>query len=144
VRPGARAGVVAFLVILVAAICCPTNAVAESPDEETIAALIVDRAVAHGVEPSVLLAVAFCESRYRVTARGARGERGVFQWLGGRGNAWDQTLAAEQGIAPPADLYDRGDPDAAYFDVDAAAEMFSRGEAVRRWHWGSTYRRTCR
>jgi hypothetical protein len=31
-----------------------------------------------------------------------------------------------------------------WYDLDGQAEMFARGEQVRRIHWGATYRRDCR
>jgi hypothetical protein len=119
----------------------PTAAHADGPwpDQDTVRAVIIDRAAAHGVDPAALLCTDWKESRFQPSARGGMGERGVAQWLPGRHNAWDETSAYRVlGIDIVAE-YERGNPDALWFDIDGQAEIFSRGEAARRQHWAGTY-----
>ena len=131
---GRRLAVGVLVLALLASALIPVDAQAQEPDAETVRLLIIDRAAAHGADAGWMLATAWCESRFRPSARGSSGERGVFQWIG-RG-AWSDTLAARQGVPHPAVLYDRGEVElGTYFDVDAAAEMFSRGARTVRQHW---------
>jgi hypothetical protein len=133
---------VALAILVAAAMAEMTEADELAP--EHVEALIVDRAVAHGVDPAALLETAYCESRFRPSARGRLGEYGLFQWLPpDRRNAWGISTAARMGISI-AERYEAGDPDAPYYDADAAAELFAMGAAVRRTHWRATYGRRCR
>lgn len=134
----ARAAIVAA-VVLAGLLPRPVRAEPVWPDADTVRAVIVDRAAAHGVDPALLLCTDRRESRLDPAAVGRRGERGVAQWLppaGGR-NAWDETSAyRELGIDVFAE-YRRGNPDAVWFDVDGQAELFARGRGP--FHWASTY-----
>lgn len=59
------------------------------------------------------------------------------QWLPGRGNAWDWTTAAKQGINIWHE-YATGNTDAVWFDIDMAAELFEL--RLERIHWPETIR----
>lgn len=113
---------------------------ASALDIEDAKLLVIDRAVAHSVSPALMLCVVNKESRFQAASRGSRGERGLAQWLPGRGNAWDYTSAYRlQGIDIIRE-YERGNPNAPYFDVDGQAELFARGYAFRQRHWFGTLR----
>jgi len=117
----------------------PGQARADEPTPAVVAAVVLDRARAHGVDPAALGCTLYRESRFVPSARGRRGEIGVAQWLPGGGNAWDQTSAwREQGI-DLATAYARDAETATWIDVDMAAELFARGPATRRAHWAATY-----
>lgn len=116
-----------------------TSPVLAELEESQVRNLVIERALAHGVSPRMLLCVVQKESRFRPSARGKRGEYGLAQWMPGPGNAWDYTTAAQMGISITAE-YERGNPDAPYFDVDAMAELFARGASWRRQHWYNTIR----
>lgn len=106
-------------------------------DTDTVKALIIDRAIAHGVNPDTLLCVVYKESKFNPNARGKMGEYGLAQWLPGRLNAWDYTLAAQQGIDIVRE-YEARNIDAVYYDADGLAELFSRGRAYIAKHWPRT------
>lgn len=107
---------------------------------ESIETLIYDRALAHKIDATLLLCVLHHESRLNANFVGSHGEVGIAQWLPGRGNAWEFTSAyLISGISIFRE-YARQNPDAIYFDIDAAAELFSKGRVVRRQHWYSTLR----
>lgn len=108
--------------------------------QEDIERLVYARAAIHGANAETLLCVLRRESRLNPNFVGSHGEVGLAQWLPGRGNAWDSTLAYRVSGISIFREYDLGNPDAIYFDVDAIAEMFARGYAVRRAHWYSTLR----
>lgn len=103
-----------------------------------ITELIYERALAHRTAPGPLLCVLSRESGLNPNFVGSHGEVGLSQWLPGRGNAWDFTSAYKVSGISIFREYARENPDAIYFDVDAAAELFSRGSVVRKQHWYST------
>lgn len=114
---------------------------ASAPDREAVRGLLRERALAHGADPAEVLAVAACETggTFDPYLVGGHGERGLGQWLPGRGNAWDLTPAwREQGI-DIVSAYRRGDPDAVWFDADMLAWSFGAEAAARypglRAHW---------
>jgi soluble lytic murein transglycosylase-like protein len=86
--------------------------------EEQIVSIIEEAALRHGVSPSWLVAVARCESRLDHRARGALGERGLFQLLPGGElavfYAWGYT-----------------DPDDPYQAADFTAARFAQGQSFR-------------
>lgn len=128
-----------FALATVALIAATTTASALEPDD--IKQLINDRIAAHGgsaYEARILQCVIAKESRYSPSARGKLGERGVTQWLPGRGNAWDETTAYRVSGIDIIREYEAGNPDAVWYDIDGASDLFTRGRAVRRWHWAST------
>lgn len=131
---------VVVVLLLLTAVVQPRTAAAQQPDQDVVRLLIVDRAAAHGIASAPLACTLWRESRWRPSARGSSGEVGLAQWLPPVDrNAWGQTSAWRlQGIDIGRE-YRLGNPDAAYFDVDAAAELFARGAPTRRAHWGATY-----
>lgn len=96
---------------------------------DDVAAEIEQRAAYYGASAGQMLRVARCESRLDPLAvnRGS-GATGVFQWHP-RG-LWYATPHAQQ--VNIFELYRAGDPDAVYWDLDAAAWAFSRG---LQGHW---------
>lgn len=100
--------------------------------------LLIERAIAHKISPSMILCLVARENKsFDPSARGSLGEYGLAQWLPGHANAWSFTLAASQGISVYRE-YDRGNPDAAYYDADGLADLLSRGRAYRHKHWPIT------
>lgn len=101
----------------------------QSPLEE----LIVAKAIEHGSDPIKVLRVAQCESKLNPNAIGKNGERGIFQWLPGRGNAWDNTPAyREQGI-DIVSLYQMNHEHATYYDIDQGAWALQFARLALQW-----------
>lgn len=115
----------------------PSSAANAELSKQDITNLLTERAIAHDVSPAMMLCVVNKESRFDPSARGSLGERGLAQWLPGRKQAWDYTVAYSQGIDIIKE-YQRGNPDAVYFDADGLADLLSRGRAYRHKHWPVT------
>jgi hypothetical protein len=62
---------------------------------ETVKQIVAERAEAYGASPALVLSVAACETggSFSPERVGSNGERGIGQWLPGRGNHWDRTPA---------------------------------------------------
>ena len=131
-----------LMITMVLAISFP-QATQAQPSKDEIIELIRWRAQVHGAPVQLMLNVAQCESRFNPNAVGKLGERGLFQWLPGRLNAWDYTSAYRVSSIDIITAYQRADPNSVYYDIDAAAELFARGIVVIRWHWANTYWRNC-
>lgn len=131
---------IGFAVVGLAGYPYNTASSAIALDTSNIEQLIYERALVHETEAVRLLCVLRRESRLNPNYVGSHGEIGIAQWLPGRGNAWEYTNAYRVSGINIFREYSLGNPDAVYFDIDAAAEMFSRGHATRRKHWFSTLR----
>lgn len=128
------------LVTAVALTSLHTEIVSAELTEDQVRHLVVERALAHGANPDTLLCVVNKESRFKPSARGRQGEYGLAQWLPPvEDNAWGQTTAYANGIDIAAE-YERGNPDAPYYDADSIAELFARGRVFRQQHWYNTIR----
>lgn len=130
-----------MLCVSVGLALAPLVAHADEPTPQVVAAVVIDRAAAHGVDAAALGCTLYRESRFSPSARGRRGEIGVSQWLppAGAGNAWDQTSAWREQRIDLAAAYRDDVETATWIDVDMAAELFARGPAFRLAHWGATY-----
>jgi Transglycosylase SLT domain len=120
----------------------PSITKADELNPDQIKELITWRAQVHGAPIQLMLNVAYCESKYNPNAVGKRGERGIFQWLPGRGNAWDATSAYNVVSIDIQERYATHDVNAVFFDIDSAAELFAI-PAMRRAHWASTINLVC-
>ena len=68
--------------------------------------------------------------------RGSHGEVGVLQWLGpGQGNHWDRTPAWREERINILAEYQRGNPDALFYDVDMGSWSF--GPEAQRLYPGN-------
>lgn len=109
---------------------------AQTPDE--VRAFLTERAEAYGASVGVVLEIAACETgeRYTPFLIGSAGERGLAQWLPGRGNAWDQTPLYRAGV-DIVSMYRAGHAEAWYADADMLAWAFSpqapRGFGAHHW-----------
>lgn len=86
-----------------------------------VPALIVDAATRYGLDSDRMLRVAWCESRWNPTARGAGGASGVFQFIPSTW-AWASAGAGQQG----ASVFD------AVANVESAAWLMATS-GPRQW-----------
>ncbi len=100
-------------------------------DPGAVVAALRERALAHGADPALVLAVARCETGgtywpWRADGsllRGAAGELGIGQWLAG--GAWYSTPHYREYGYDIRAAYASGDPEAIEWDIDALAWAFS-------------------
>lgn len=99
--------------------------------QDDVIALATERAEAWGASPARVLSIIRCETGGKMRPDypdgrllvGSSGELGVGQWL--RGGAWESTPQSRVlGINVRA-LYQNGDPEALFWDVDGLAWAFS-------------------
>ena len=110
---------------------------------QDVAYLAAWRASVHKTDVWGFLNLIKCESRFNPYAIGTAGEVGSMQWLPGRGNAWNETSAYRILHIDIHHEYQVKNPNAVFFDIDAGAELYARGEIFRRIHWFNTYRKIC-
>ena len=93
---------------------------------DVVEAILIDRAAAHGANLAEVMTVARCENpRFDPSAVGGHGERGIGQWLPGRGNHWDRTPAWREQRIDVVAMYRAGHPDALWVDLDQFVWSFS-------------------
>lgn len=96
------------------------------PSPAVVRDLLTERALVHRANVSEVLAIADCETggTFSVSRVGSMGERGVGQWLPGRGNHWDRTPGWRMHHYDVVAAYQDGDPEAWEWDVDGLAWSF--------------------
>lgn len=114
------------------ALMVTSGVAAQTPAE--VREMIHEAAERHGTDVGLLLRIGQCESRLDPSAIGRRGERGVFQWMPGAGNAWRMTSHAQAGVSVTA-LYAARAPEAVWLDIDGAAEVWARYPQQARREW---------
>lgn len=107
---------------------------------DAIQSLLRERAGAHNAPEALVLSVARCETggSWSPLRVGGLGERGLGQWLPGRGNHWDRTPAWQTWRIDIVQEYrERGDdPEVVWLDADMLAWSFGpEAESLYPGNW---------
>ena len=120
-----------------------TPGTASAMSQDDLVELLTERAYAHGADPDIVIGFARCEGggSLQPYAVGGLGERGMAQWLPGRGNHWDMSPNWKVHRIDIVAMYRAGDPDAVFFDADSLAWFVGEAPHLMRTGWVTCSRR---
>lgn len=116
--------------------CIVSSTHASHITPEEVIALATERAEAWGASSETVLRVIRCETggKYSPHLVGRSGELGLGQWL--RGGAWGSTRQSREWGIDVRAMYQAGDPDAVFWDIDGLSFAFSpQAPPNLRYQW---------